>query len=301
VIDVFGVCALLASGITANKIILSYVPAAFFVGLRMFLAGFVLLVGICFRQKGMQLSRLKKDWLELLLLSSIITFIPSLLKAYALQSMPLQKATLLASFDPFVTALYAYSLFGERLSLKKIIGMCVGFFGVLLCLFSTSSFMGASLLHFATISWPELSAIMAVFINRYGWIRVAAIIKSNRYDTYEINSIMMLFGGILAFLSSFYLGTFSLSSLLKMPEGLWALLAYTVLIGNVLAYTLWSKLFKKYSVSFMSLIGFSIPIFSSLYGALFLGERLVFNFVIAAAVIFAGLLIFYQEESKNNL
>ncbi len=303
-IDVFGVCALLASGITANKVILRYVPATFFVGLRMVLAGLVLLVGIFSRRNGSPLSRLKSrlknDWLELLLLSSIVTFIPSLLKAYALQNMPLQKASLLASFDPFVTAFYAYSFFSELLSLKKIIGMCIGFFGVMLCLFSAGSSVGVTPLHFATVSWPELAAILAVFISRYGWIKVAAIIKSNRYDTYEINSVMMLFGGILSFISCLYVGTFTFLSLTKVPENLWLLLLYTVLIGNVLAYTLWSNLFKKYSVSFMSLIGFSIPIFSSFYGALFLGERLSFNFIIAAVVIFVGLLIFYQEESKDK-
>lgn len=296
-IDILFVCALLASGTTANKIILKNMPVSFFVGLRMFLSGIILLVAIFRTSHNLNLKYLKQDWSKLILIACFTTFFPSIFKAYALKHMSLQKAVFLASFDPFVTAIYSFIFFGERLGIQKILGICIGFSGIIMSLFFISTRNEQYLLDFGIISYPELAALAAVFIGRYGWLMVAQIIKKNRYDTYEINGIMMLISGFLSLILSIYLGEFSLKYM-YMPMSRWSALIYTILIGNIFAYTLWSQLFKKYSINFMSLVGFSIYIFASFYGYLIFDEKLTWNFVLASMVTFAGLLVFYHKENK---
>ena len=151
--DILFACALLASGTTANKILLQYMPVPFFVGLRMLLSGSFLFLGIFKKSTHLSLSYIKKDWFKLLLITCCTTFLPSLFKAYALQHMPLQKASLLASFDPFVAALYGYILLQEKLGFQKFLGMCVGFSGIVLLLFS-SSYPQSLLTAYGMFSWP---------------------------------------------------------------------------------------------------------------------------------------------------
>ncbi len=297
-LDILFACALLASGTTANKILLQHMPVPFFVAIRMLLSGGFLFLGIFKKSEHLRFSYIKQDWVKLLLITCCTTFIPSLFKAYALQHMPLQKASLLASFDPFVAALYGYILCNEQLGFQKLLGMFIGFAGIVLLLFSSSA-PENMFEAYGIISWPELAAVGAVFISRYGWILVAQMITQNRYDTYEINSIMMIAGALLSFIMCGYYGCLSFDFLIHLPVSLWAVLLYTVLIGNICGYTLWSSLFKKYTISFMSLTGFSISIFAALYGYLLFSEPLTFYFICSATITFIGLLIFYHKENKN--
>ena len=80
-----------------------------------------------------------------------------------------------------------------------------------------------------------------------------------------------------------------------------ALLAYTIIGGNLIGYTLYSHLLKKHSATFVSLAGFSMPLFVYLLGWFFLGERLYPSFLLAALITFIGLLIFYQDEIKKEV
>lgn len=295
--DILFACALLASGTTANKLLLRYMPVTFFVGLRMLLSGGILGIWIYPQSQRLRLGYLRQDWIKLLLVSLCTTCLPTLFKAYALKHMPLQKASLLASFDPFVAALYGYILFHEKLGWQKFLGMAVGFSGIVFLLVSSSC---SALSSFYCLGLPECAALVSVFISRYGWIMVAQLITKDRYNTYEINSLMMIIGGTLSLFLSLYAGAFSTSFIAEFPVSLWLMLIYTVLIGNICAYSLWSSLFKKYSMSFMSLTGFSISIFSAVYGYFLFHEQLTVQFFVASCIIFLGLLIFYHKENERK-
>src|SRR5581483_2603036 len=102
--------AFIASGISTNKVLLHYLPPTLFVGMRMLLAGLVLLAFIYRSSERMRWRYIKHDIVLLTLIAGLTTFIPSVLKAYALKNMFSGKVALLGSLDPFITALYAYLL-----------------------------------------------------------------------------------------------------------------------------------------------------------------------------------------------
>jgi len=81
-----------------------------------------------------------------------------------------------------------------------------------------------------------------------------------------------------------FAGIYSLASTACiMPRAFsapWALsttayLIYTVIGGNLIGFTLYSHLLKKHSATFVSLAGFSMPLFVYFFGWLILGEQLI--------------------------
>lgn len=286
--------ALLASAISTNKVILATLPPTFFVGLRMLFGGIVLYL-INYRSSNrMKFSYFKQDIPLLLWISLCTTLIPSILKAFGLQNLVSSKAAFIGALDPFVTAIYSYVLWKETLSLKKIFGILIGFSGALVLCFSHSSTEN-TFYNFFIFSLPELAALGSVAIGRYGWICAQIAMKKERYSPPELNGLMMLISGVLALIISQFVDTVGFSNI-PLTRHFLGLLAYTVIIGNVVAYTMYAQFLKAYSANFVSLAGFSVPIFVTLYGRLFLNEAITSNLIISASLILIGVFIFFSDE-----
>jgi drug/metabolite transporter (DMT)-like permease len=287
----------LATGVIANKLILKTWNPGLLVGIRMLVSGMALL-SVAFYQKKLDLAqRFKKQFFYLLILAAFATFFPAILKAYALKHTYSSKVALIGSLDPFLTALYAYILWHERLNTKKWLGIILGFSGSIILVLSQSAHASQEL--FGSLSLAELAAFGSVCISRYGWIKVQQLLKLGSFNVKEINGFCMFFSGIYSLTSTLILTPAAFSAGINYTIG--ALLLYTIVGGNVIGYSLYSYLLKHHSATFVSLAGFSMPIFVYLLGWLVAGEQLYPSFIIAGLVTFIGLIIFYQEEIKNAM
>ncbi|HBR70822.1 TPA: hypothetical protein DIC20_00710 [Candidatus Dependentiae bacterium] len=285
----------LSSGVIVNKLILKVWSPGLLVGIRMLLSGLILGSIALYKGRKNFWDRFRKRWFYLAFLASFAAFIPGLLKAYALKHTYASKVALIGSLDPFITALYAYLLWHEKLTRNKWIGILVGFIGIILLIISHS----ASDMHeiFGPISLAELAAFGAACVSRFGWIKIQQLLQAHIFNVKEINSICMTFAGIYSLISTAWI----------MPQAFsapWSLniimyLLYTIIGGNLIGYTLYSHLLKKHSATFVSLAGFSMPLFVYFFGWLILGERLYPSFILSALVTFVGLLIFYRDEIKK--
>jgi drug/metabolite transporter (DMT)-like permease len=288
--------ALLSSAISVNKVILATLPPTFFVGLRMLMSG-VILCALSYKSSPrMKLSRLRQDLPLLIWIACCTTLIPSILKAFGLQNLVSSKAAFIGALDPFVTAIYSYLFWRETLSIKKIIGVLLGFSGAVILCFSHSP-IEETFYTLLIFSLPELAAFGSVAIGRYGWICAQIAMKKDRYTPPELNGLMMLISGVLALTASRFVDTVGFADIPLTP-GFLGLIAYTVIVGNVIAYTMYAQFLKAYSANFVSLAGFSVPIFVTLYGKIFLHETITTNLVIAALLILAGVFVFFQDEMK---
>lgn len=320
--DVFLGFAFMASATVANKYALTALSLLLMVGLRMLCAGIILY--LYYRKKSHRLSfgYFKHDLPILLGISLLTMLVPALFKAFALKYMLASKAAFIASLDPFVTALYSYFFWGEHLTKKKVIGIILGFAGTLILLISSSAGENA-LMAFSIISYPEIAAFLAMAIGRIGWMFVQQLLRKERYTPAEVNGLLMSISGILAFVIPFiFAATVSLLAMIPVinmhclsytftdaasflyPQAtshshlLWVIFAviYTIVIGNVLGYTMYAQFLKRHSATFVSLAGFSVPLYVYLFSNLLLGEPLSLNFLAASCVTFIGLMIFYQDE-----
>lgn len=296
-LSIFGGFALFASAITTNKVILQWLSPAFFVGIRMLTAGLLLFIIRAWRSPRMRICYLKSDIFTILIISAFTTFIPSLLKAFGIKYMISSKAALIGSLDPFITAIYAYFLWNEKLSVKKLLGMIIGFSGILFLLTSTSP-SEEIFQSFWIISLPELAVFCSMVISRYGWIMARNMLKNERYQPSELNSLIMITGGIYALIYANVLGVCDFCTI-PTSINFFALFTYTVIIGNMIGYTIYAQFLKKYNLTLVSLAGLSVPLFVHLYGPFALGESISSHFFIALAIVFTGMYIFYQDEIKS--
>ena len=285
----------LATGVIANKLILAVWNPGFLVGVRMLLSGSILLIIALYKGRKNFLDRFKKQWLYLAFLASFAAFIPAILKAYALQNTYASKVILIGSLDPFITALYAYFLWHEKLTRKKWLGIMIGFLGSIILIVSHSA---ADIHEFlGPISLAELAALVSICVSRYGWIKIQQILQSHIFNVKEINGICMFYAGIYSLASTAWVTPLALHAPWQTSTIMYLL--YTIIGGNLIGYTLYSHLLKKHSATFVALAGFSMPLFVYFFGWLILGEKLYASFILSAVITFIGLLIFYQDEIKQ--
>lgn len=289
--------ALFASALSVNKILLSFISLWFFVALRRLVAGILLFIYHFLYSPRMRFSYIRQDLLKILSISVLTMFVPSILKAYGFKYLVSSKAALLGSLDPLITAVYAYALWGERLTLTKMIGMIISFIGIFILLASTASpetlFSGMSI-----ISLPELAMVGSLIISRYGWILARDVLKSERYSPSELSSLIMITSGIYALIAAYFLNECDFCKIPPTPQ-VTLLFAYSIFFGEIIGYTIYGNLLKKHNITFISLSGLSIPLFVHLYGPLLLGEPLSLTFFMAFGFFAVGMYIFYYDTTKD--
>ena len=287
----------LATAISANKVLLATMPATLFVGLRMLAAGVLMFVYAYRNSPRLRWPYIKQDLWLLIAASLFTTYIPSLLKAYGLKHLFSSKAALLGSIDPFVTALYAYILWHENLSWKQFFGIMIGFSGIILTIASSSP-PEVSWHSWLIFSYAEFAAIASVFVARWGWILIRSLVKKERYTPLEVNGLSMMASGVLALATAGITDQWHQISIPSMPIFI-TLFGYTVIIGNVLGYTLYAYIIKHTNITLVSLAGFTVPIFVGLVGWGLLGEPISVSFIAAAILVFTGLVVFYYDQLKK--
>jgi drug/metabolite transporter (DMT)-like permease len=287
--------ALLGSAIFVNKLILIQLPPSTFVALRMLFSAILLLSPTFFLSTKLTWATLKKDLPVLLLIPLCATYLCSLLKAYAISNLPATKAAVLGSLDPFATALLAWFFLSEQLCRSRVLGLAIGFMGALLAIASKGSLSTCTAWY--RMSYPELAALLAVIIGRAGWMLAQQLLRRSAYTTYEFNGIIMLIGGLYATLTA-TLTEVPLQALQAAPYSTWLLLGYTVLIGNVVGYTIFGSMLRRYSSTFVSLAGFSVPFFVAVCDLLVTGQLPSPLLVGAMGLMVLGAWLFYRREQK---
>ena len=196
-----------------------------------------------------------------------------------------------------MSAIYSYFFFKERITPRKMIGLLIGFIGMIPILITTSS-SEQILGEISIISLPEFAVIVSVALHSYSWVVMRKLVKDKSYSPIMVNGITMSAGGLLALMIVPFMAATPLVVSKVVPFSGWLLTI--VLISNVVCYNLYGSLLKKYSATFLSFAGFLCPLFAALYGWGFLGEKISWHFYLSSFLVFIGLYIFYREEVKET-
>ncbi len=297
---VFVVFALFASVFTIQKEALFYTSPFFLVGSRMLLAGILLLIiSKCKKKPLFQPLHRGKGLFEIIALSIANIYITNVLELWGLKYLTSFKTCFLYSLSPFLSALIAYLAWGDKLTKNKWIGLSIGFVGFIPMLLTSTS-LEKAVGELWVFSWPELAILGAVVTSVFGWIVLKELIDNYNVHPLVANGWSMLIGGSLALLHSAIFEAWNpipvtdFSSFLK-----WTLLL--ILISNILAYNLYGYLLKRFSPTFLSFAGLSTPLFTALFGWVFLREEVTPIFFVSIFIVFIGLTLFYREELKKNV
>jgi drug/metabolite transporter (DMT)-like permease len=114
-------------------------------------------------------------------------------------------------------------------------------------------------------------------------IRATPLARASASKTlfYQLGVSAIVLLGLAAVLGQTHIGTITLTAV--------ASLAYQAVIVAFLSYLTWFWLLTRYMASRLSVFSFLTPIFGVAFGVLLLGETLTTRFVIASALVVAGI------------
>ncbi len=261
----------------------------------MLFAGLVLLAYLVIRYKPKAI-RIKAEHIGgIVLLAMSQIYLTNILEIWAIDHMVSSKACLLYSLSPFVSAAVAFLVLKETMSSKKMLGMLIGFLGLLPIIFAQTSdeIAGGTFLVF---TFAELAMVGAVFCSVYGWILLKKVMQDYSYSPLLANGLSMTLGGLLALAHSYIAGEQWSPIPVNNMQGFILNTLVMCLISNLICYNLYGYLLKRFSATFMSFAGLVTPLFASLFGFVWLDEVITWHFFVAIALFTLGLVIFYREE-----
>ncbi len=294
----------LALAFTMSKGVLDYASPVWFTAIRMLIAG-VFLVGYhVFVQKRSWKIR-SQDMGKFFMLGVFHIYCAYVFEFWALESVSAAKDALFFNMTPFITALISLFMCKEKLSVKQWGGLALGFIGFLPLLFAQAP-AETMIGHSHLFSWPELYLLIAVTGGSFGWILLQKLMRDHAYEPTFANGVAMLIGGFGALITAFL--TEPTVVRLTQPDMLWGnavfhicwYLVILILLTNVICYSLYGKLLKTYSATFMALAGATVPIFTAIFDWLLFGLTVSWHFVATVVIVFIGLAIFYSDEMKRS-
>jgi drug/metabolite transporter (DMT)-like permease len=276
-----------------SKHLLSFASPFLVTPIRMIVAGLVLLV--------INLLRNKRNWVtspRFWLYNSqviIAVYAKYMLRYWGLDYMPASKMAFLLSLAPFVTALFSFIVFHERLSKKQWLGLLIGFIGMIPIIVLTSP-SEQMLGEFFYLSWAELSVFAAVCINSYAMIFSRILVRDHGQSVIVSNSVRMLGGGILAAITALFVDVPLVITKIGPFIGWMSVLIIT---SNLICHNFHLYLYKFYTPTFLSFTDFLSPLFTAIYSWYFLHEVITWHYGVSAIIVFCGLYLFYQDELKT--
>jgi drug/metabolite transporter (DMT)-like permease len=255
------------------------------------------------------LSIEKKDWPLITRIIIFHIFSAYVLEFWALQYVTSAKACLLYNLSPFITALFSYFLFAEKVVTRQVYGLIIGFLGFIPILLSQTPLEKAEF-HIGFLSWPEMALILSVTSSAYGWMTMKKLLNRG-YSFVLINGIGMLGGGILSLCGSLLIDGLPvinnvplvIPALVKYVglcgENICMLTLYTIMIiiiANIIGYNLYAHLLSQYSATFLSFAGFVTPLFAAMLGWIFLHESVTWHFFATLLLVLCGLYLFHGKK-----
>jgi O-acetylserine/cysteine efflux transporter len=270
------VLLILAWGSTfaAIKVGLESCPPVLFSGIRSVIGGIA--VAALARLRG-RLPGLRGHLggYALITLLNVIGFF--FLQTLAIQHLPSGLAAVLIYLQPVLTGVLAAPLLGERLSVLKLVGLGLGFAGIVVVS------IGAVSGHVSGLGIGL--AVAAALLWSLGTIAFKR--EAGRIDPWWAVAISFMVGGLVLTLVG---GATEGVSIQWSPDFGWAL-GYSALVGTALAWALWFGLVGAGEASRAAAYIFFVPLVSLVVGAVVLGERLDASLLLGAALVVLGVFL----------
>ena len=261
------------------KVAVAEVPPLTMVAGRLAVAAAML--WILLRASGRSMPRGRATWGAYTMMGLLNGAVPYTLIVWSEQTIDSGLASLLQATMPLFTVMLAH-VWGrdERLTVRKVLGVVVGFLGVgILMLPDLRRGLQANVLGQVAMVVSSLSYAGATIVAR-NRLRGQAPLASTTGQ--------LTMGAVLTVpLSLVIERPFHLSPSLPVM-GSW--LALTVL-GTVVAYTIYYLLVERTNATFVSTVTYIIPVNGLILGAVVLGEALTVNLLLSLGLILLGVLL----------
>lgn len=229
-----------------------------------------------------RVGELRAHWKRLFIVGMVNSGIPFACYSYALLSITTGLSAILNATVPLFGALVAWAWLGERLARPRVVGLAIGFAGVVLLAWDNASFK------------PDASGVAS------GWAIVACLVATLCYGIAASYARRYLAGvPPLVTATGSQIGAtvgLALPALWLWPPSMPSVAAWGSVIAagifcTALAYLLYFRILENAGPSRALAVTFLVPVFAVLFGVVFLHEPLTAWMVLCGAVIVVGTLL----------
>ena len=277
-------CMLFGSNAVAIKAGLAEVGVFFLAGIRFAIASGVLMTWAVVTRQTIRISRTQTR--QMILLSSIFLVQVSLFY-FGVSKTNASRSTLIVNLQPFFVLFLAHFFIpGDKITVRKLIGILLAFLGVALVFLekkgTTADFQtGDVLMLVVAILW----AVNAIYTKTI----IAA------YSPFQIALYPMMIAVPFFLLQGFIFDTVFIAN---WNMTVFISLAYQSLVTASFGFIAWNSLLKKYGAFSLHSFVFIIPVSGVIFGGLILGEPVTYKLLIALALIAAGLLFVHLRQDR---
>jgi drug/metabolite transporter (DMT)-like permease len=211
----------------------------------------------------------------LFVVGCINSAIPFCLFAFATLSLSAGFTAVINAVAPLFTAIVAFVWLGERLSRLAVVGLAVGFAGVVLLVSDKLDFDGGA----ATIG--ILAAMLASF--SYGVAANYTRVKFTGVGSLELATGSQLAASILLLPLCFWFWPDTTPSLSS-----WVAVLVLGVVCTGVAYILFFRLIARLGPSKAITVTFLVPLTAMIFGALFLNETITVEMLLGCGLILLG-------------
>jgi len=236
------------------------------------------------------LPRTRKEWTPLFLIGVTNIAIPFFLISWGELHIDSAVASILDATVPLFTILLAHFLLqDDRITLPKMLGLMVGFAGIIILMSkdigaSSSSLLGQAAVILASVFY----AISAIYIRKV---------------TIDTPGILRSAGPLVSASAIMWLGAFLFESPVHIPQlGItWIALLFMGVLGSGLAFVMAFYLIHEIGPTRTTMVTYLFPLGGVILGVTFLQEQLTWQVFAGAALIIASLVVANWEPKKQKL
>ena len=270
------------------KIAVNEIGAMTLVAFRV-LFGLLFGVAVVFIQR-VQLPRSLKAWSPLLILGITNVAIPFFLISWGEQSIDSAVAAILDATVPLFTILIAhYLLHDDKMTVPKVLGLLMGFAGVVVLMSKDiGTSLGSVLGQLAIVLASAFYAGSAVYARR---------------TTEDTPGILRSVGPLVSSTAVMWLATFLVESPVEIPQlGItWIALLFLGIVGSGMAFILLYYLIHEIGPTRTSMVTYLFPLGGVLLGVAFLNEELSWQVLVGGVLVILSLVVANLQPQKQEL
>jgi drug/metabolite transporter (DMT)-like permease len=272
------VCIVWGTTYLGIRVALETVPVLLVAGLRWMAAGVIMSGVMLASGRGLPRPRL---WAPLALLGFLMNVVGNGFVVYAQQYVASGLTAVLIATTPFWSALAERLLpNGERFTTRSLIGLGLGFTGIIVLVWPEMAGGGASGRQF-------LIGVIVIQLACIGWVIGTSFAKRHELgdNPFRSTALQMVFSGAMLLGAATAHGDWAQ---LSFTPRTFAAMAYLSIAGSLVAYSAYIYAIQHLPLQLVSLYAYINPMIAVALGTLLLDEPLSARVIVAAVLVFAG-------------
>lgn len=283
------VCLVWGTTYLGIHVALETIPVALLAGLRWLIAGALLAVVVPVIGQRLPPFRM---WPSIALIGFLMAVVGNGGVVWAQQHVASGLAAVVVAMVPFWSVIVEALLpDGERMTPRMLIGLALGFLGIVVLVWPQLQPGGST-------GWTFLAGVVALQLACAGWAIGTSYLKRNPTHGSPLGSlaVQMLLSGVMLMVIATLTGEWARLSFTPRTIGA---MAYLVVFGSIVGYSAYLYALKNLPVSTVSLYAYVNPVIAVLLGSLLLNEPFTPRIALASLLVFAGIAVVKASKAPE--